>query len=341
MLLGEWLRALSNGASGTGFRRGRRPRRRRRPYYRGRIETLENRTLLSEVVNSPPVFNPDTYTFQVQENTTGAVIGTVSVSDPDGDYVNLIVYDGDTPLGNFLIDDNGTITGPHIVAFDYEAQQTHTLIIQGDDGVSFDEATVTIQITDQDDVPQFTQDPFTFDIGESAAVGTVVGTLTATDPLNTGLTYSVYSGDASDFDVSVDGVITVKNPLNYLLQSQYTFTVDVDNGLHLDNATVIINVIEEYQPPQFDSDSYYFTASENTGAGVYIGTVTATSPQNGTITYVISSSDGPFEIRDNGDIYTTAALEPGMTYILTVVADDGFRTNSVDVQIDVAWGPEW
>ncbi|HID23570.1 MAG TPA: hypothetical protein EYP14_14395, partial [Planctomycetaceae bacterium] len=236
---------------------------------------------------------------------------------------------------------NGTITGPNLVSFDYETQKTHTLIIQADDGLEYAEATVTIEIVNQDDVPQFTQDPFQFTIDESAAVGTVVGTLTATDPLNTGLTYVVASGDPVDFELSVDGVITVKNPLNYLLQSQYTFTVDVDNGIELDTATVIIDVREVYQPPQFDAESYYWTADENTGAGVYIGTVTATSPQNGTITYSIASSDGPFEIRANGDIYTTGALEPAMTYTLTVVADDGFRTNAVDVQIDVAWGPEW
>ena len=97
---------------------------------------------------------------------------------------------------------------------------------------------VTINVTDVNEPPAFSDDTATRSIAENSSAGTNVGAVvTATDPdgvakFNT-LTYSLTGTDASKFNIgSSTGQITVKtgNIPNYEAKTSYSVTVNVTDG---------------------------------------------------------------------------------------------------------------
>lgn len=82
--------------------------------------------------------------------------------------------------------------------------------------------------------------------------------------------------------------------------------------------------VEEPGPPAFEQDSYTFSVAEDAGRFKSVGTVSATDPRDGAITYRITSgAAGKFDIDANeGIIVVRAGLdyETTPTYTLTVEA---------------------
>jgi len=193
----HWLRAMAERSIvwGAGLLSGpRRPARRRRACYRPCVETLESRTLL----NADPVFGASAYTFQVQENVMSVEIGSVSASDPEGFPLWYYVDDYNSS-GSFTIDGDGVITGPNNLWYDYETNTTDSFVVDAMDEENISSVTVTIQVVDVDDVPQFDQSDYTFQIAEDTTVGVTVGTVTATDPLGGNLLFGFADGSPGDF----------------------------------------------------------------------------------------------------------------------------------------------
>ena len=95
------------------------------------------------------------------------------------------------------------------------------------------------------------------------------------------------------------------------------------------------------QPPAFADDTATRTVAENTAAGMNIGDpVTATDPDNDTLTYSLSGTDAAsFDIgMSTGQLMTKAALdyETKMSYMVTVTATDpDGESDSIEVTINV------
>ena len=117
-----------------------------------------------------------------------------------------------------------------------------------------------------------------------------------------------------------------------------------DGGLHSD-VTVTVNVTDVAEAPAFAEASYAFDLVENTDGGaasVALGAVSATDPENSTITYSIEAGDsgGLFEIdAASGEVFYIGAgedYESGTTrYELTVRASDGSLHSDVTVAVNV------
>ena len=125
---------------------------------------------------------------------------------------------------------------------------------------------VTINVTDLNETPAFSDDTATRSIAENSASGTNIGAVvTATDPdgvakFNT-LTYSLTGTDASKFNIgSGTGQITVKtgNVPDYEAKTSYSVTVNVTDGKNAsgtadttadDTIAVTINVTDVNEPP--------------------------------------------------------------------------------------------
>ena len=103
--------------------------------------------------------------------------------------------------------------------------------------------------------PVFAQETYTFTVAEDAAVGTTVGTVSATDPNGQAITYSITAGnDGSKFGIgSSTGTITVAASLaggggasgqhdESTTIGPFTLTVQASDGTYTDTATVTINV---------------------------------------------------------------------------------------------------
>jgi hypothetical protein len=110
-------------------------------------------------VNEVPVFDPDTYTFEIEENSAvGTVVGTVLATDPNDDPLTFAITsidpDGD---GNaaFVIDENtGEITVNDSDDLDFEQQPSFDLqaTVTDVEGET-DTANVTIDLTDVIEAP--------------------------------------------------------------------------------------------------------------------------------------------------------------------------------------------
>ena len=127
--------------------------------------------------------------------------------------------------------------------------------------------------------------------------------------------------------------------------TSYELTVRAsDGGLHSD-VTVTVNVTDVAEAPAFAEASYAFDLVENTDGGaasVALGAVSATDPENSTITYSIEAGDsgGLFEIDTaSGEVFYIGAgedYESGTTsYDLTVRASYGGLHSDVTVTVNV------
>ncbi len=190
--------------------------------------------------------------------------------------------------------------------------------------------------------PVFESSSYTFDVAEDAGNGTVVGTVSATDPAMDTVTYSITSGNG-DGKFAIDdgtGEITVAAELDYESVPSYTLTVEASNeGGGSTTATVEISVTDvspEDLPPapedlavSLADGTFTITWSPLTGAARYeaqhhkVGSIDdwTSLPETTGTSATYSPTDGPacgttyeFRVRAYGD---------GTTY----VADWGAETS--------------
>ena len=100
-------------------------------------------------------------------------------------------------------------------------------------------------------------------VSESASIGSIVGTFTATDPRSLPLTYSIQAAPPPrDFllnSMNNRGVLTVACELDYETVPRYQFTVGVENSdSYRDSIDVIVDIINVDDIPTWCSESVTF-----------------------------------------------------------------------------------
>ena len=189
--------------------------------------------------------------------------------------------------------------------------------------------------------PLFSGRPREFEVVENTPADQNVGDpVTAEDPENNTLVYSLIGADASSFSINPStGQILTKAALDFETQpNTYHLAVSVTDGKDVhgnsnsaedDSIDVTINVTDGNEPPEFDSGlPTTLEVAENTGAGVDIngGVFTATDPEGDTLTYSLDTGDGAaFEVDANGQIKTKEPLdhEGEGSYTVMVSVSDG------------------
>ena len=283
-------------------------------------------------VNEAPAFPAETATRNVGENTaTVEDIGApIEATDPD---------DGDSPTYS--------LTGPDAASFgivsysgqlqtkadvDYGTKSSYTVTVTAtDQGGMSDTISVTIDVTDENDAPEFADPTATLNVHENTEADRDIGApITATDPDNDNLTYSVEGTDAASFDIdSSTGQLKTEVALDYETKRSYSVTVKADDGNGgTDTIAVTINVTDVNEAPMFDDGATATrSVAENTGAAHSVGApVAATDPEADTLTYSSSGRDAAiFDINTTtGQLQTKAALdfETKSTYTVTVSVRD-------------------
>ena len=286
-----------------------------------------------------PVFTGFPYNFSIPENSPiGTPVGTVSATVSDGD-VEYELHDGDDNDSFRIGRDTGQLTSAE--TFNYEEQRSYSLGIRATGPSGSEDTVATVTITEMEDeippnaAPTFSDEIATFTVPSDASVGTVVGTVTATDADNDTLTYSL-SGSSSFAINTSTGVLTTDAELT---ESTHDVTVTVDDGKG-GTATIAVTITVTPQgtnnPPTFPSTSPTFTVSSDASVGTVVGTVTATDANNDTLTYGLSGPDSSsFAISSTGVLRTVAVLTEG-TYRVTVTAnDDNGGSDSIQVTINI------
>ena len=315
-------------------------------------------------VNEAPVFAADSLTTHavaentpadsltthaVAENTpAGENIGTpYSATDADGDTLTYRLDDG-TDAAAFDIDsETGQLKTK--AALDFETKKTYAVTITVSDGEFTDTITVTIDVTDVEENrdPTFTEGSTTTrSIPENTPPSVNIGSaVSATDPDEDTLTYSLGGTDADAFDInSTSGQLQTKAHLDYETKNSYSVTVSVSDGNSgTDSITVtinIINVVENRRPIFTEGSTATRSIPENTPAGQNIGDAVSATDPGDTLTYTLGGTDADaFDIDStSGQLKTKAALdyETKDSYSVTVsVSDRRGRSNSITVTINI------
>ena len=277
--------------------------------------------------------------FSISENAAnGAAVGTVVATDADGDALTFSITDGNT--GNAFAINTGTGAITVAGTLNRTTTQTYTLMVRVSDGTTSAEAAVTINVTDTGGNQAPTIAAQTFSIAEDAAANTPVGTVTATDADNDGLTFSITMGnDAGAFAINASsGAITVAGTLDHETTPNYTLTVQVSDGTATANAAITINVTNvNDNAPAIAAQT--FSVAENVANGTAVGTVAATDADGDPLTFTITAgnTNSAFAINADGAITVagTVDYETTQTYTLTVRASDGSTSTNAAITINV------
>ena len=224
--------------------------------------------------NRAPVFTDGTSTTRaIVENTVaGTSIGAaVSATDADGDT---LTYSLSGPNATSFGIDISTGQLKTSAALDYETKNAYSVTITASDGKLTASITVTIKVTDVDEVPSadtsiVTQDTDTSNnapvftegssttrsIAENTGSGANIGSpVSAMDADGHALTYSLGGTDASSFSLdTTSGQLRTSTVLDYETRNVYAVTITVSDGSLTDTITVAVKVTDVDEVPPADT----------------------------------------------------------------------------------------
>ena len=322
-----------------------------------------------DVNDNPPAFNQSSYTVSVSESApVQIIILRLTAEDADSSLVNSNVrYEILPPeLGSGIPTDplpesplDPVIDVPFVIdpvtgeislseSLDYETTQQFSFSVQASDSGSPTMTAIT-QITvlvedANDNVPRFTNAPYSVTLNESLPAPMNVLTVSAIDSdsgANGEIRYSLSGTELFAVD-PLSGVVSLIMPLDYELQQSLNFTVIAsDSGSPPQSAEqqaliTILNVNDN--SPKFSQDSYEFSIPENSMLSIE---VVATDEDSDQIFFVSSSGFSPyFELDSSTGVITntqgfTLDYETQQQFELVVEATDGLFSSFANVTINV------
>ncbi len=268
-------------------------------------------------LNNPPTNIALSGSGPIAENgAAGIVIGSFTTTDPDSGDTHTFSFPN--ALGSntlFTIVGNELRTaGP----FDFESDVPLTILVRTtDQGGLFFEKSFVISSSNVNETPTNVGVSATT-VAENSAVGTVVGTLSFSDPDAGGShSFSLASGDGD----SGNGLFTitgnqlkVATNLNFEIDPTVSIRLRTTDqgGLSFDRI-VIVTVTDVAEPPS-DITLSANTIVENSAIGTVIGMLTGTDPEDGTdvtltlVSGVGSTNNAEFTIVEN-ELRSTAIFD--------------------------------
>ncbi|XP_043530022.1 protocadherin Fat 4 isoform X1 [Chiloscyllium plagiosum] len=245
---------------------------------------------VQDVNDNRPTFYPVQYFASIRENEPpGTYITTVSAADPDlgtNGTVRYSITAGDTL--SFQINPHTGVISTRL-SLDREqktAYQLQAIATDGGNLRSQNPAIVTITVIDtQDNPPSFSHSSYSFVIFENIAIGSLVGTVSAsTLDLNTNITYLITSGDQKGmFTIGKStGQINTANTIDREEQAFYQLKVVASGGTVTGETLVNITVKDlNDNSPRFPHAVENINAVENWNSGHVIFQAEVEDPDEG------------------------------------------------------------
>ncbi|XP_056135970.1 protocadherin Fat 1a [Lampris incognitus] len=293
--------------------------------------------------DNSPVCEKSLYSESVPEDSpAGRLILQVSATDADIRSNAQISYELQGTGAELFTIDSDTGELKTLEPLDREEQDEHRFKVRAlDGGGRYCEADVHIAVEDvNDNVPQFTSDPYTVTVFENTEIGTFVAKLLANDldtGLNSDIIYSLVESGEGHFSIDErTGVMSLERPLDREVQAVYELrasATDQGSPRRLSSlCQVSVSVLDiNDNPPVFEHREYVSTVPEDIGVGTQVLRVQAASRDieaSGEISYSIISGNehGMFSVDPRtGDVFVIEPLdyETSHEYYLTLEATDG------------------
>ncbi|CAG5136582.1 unnamed protein product, partial [Candidula unifasciata] len=286
-----------------------------------------------DVDDNAPVMSEPTIQAEVNENAMlGTTVVRINATDPDqpNTPASQIIFTSSCNPDSLMVD---RTSGDLIVAkdLDYEKQQTiNCLIYAYSEKSTTSMASVTVTITDVNDgMPEFSQSFYSTSVYENAPINTTIIIITARDPENSTMKYSMNS---DMFSIDPDsGKVTIKTPPDYETQTSHLESITAtDSGNPPMAASVFLRVSitpeNEFNPQLIGGCSG--SVEENSQLGTSIIQLSGNDSDagyDGLIRFEIDSKDTPFFIDGStGFIGTNSPIdyETKSSYNFTVVVQD-------------------
>ncbi|XP_056332560.1 cadherin-6 [Danio aesculapii] len=318
---------------------------------------------LSDINDNAPHFKQGIYQFSVPELTkVGSSVGRIEAEDADigrNAEMSYSITGGDSLDVFDISTDRNTQEGILTVKkhLDYEKKKSYTLQIEVKNTHPYshymsqdtkDKATIRISVEDVDEPPQFEKISYILEVKEDAAVGTMIGSVSAVDPdmRRSPVKYSIDRHTDVDRIFGIyagNGSIFLQKPLDREEFAWHNISVIASEFRHLDNpeqtsrVPVYIRVLDVNDNPPVLASFYETFVCENAKAGQKIQTISAVDPDEpvGGHRFLFSlapesSVRANFSVRDNGDntagIFTRRSGFGRMhksTHLVAVVISDG------------------
>ncbi|XP_070775733.1 cadherin-7-like [Enoplosus armatus] len=317
--------------------------------------------MLTDINDNPPHFSRKSYQFSVPESVlVSGVVAKIKALDLDvgpNAEMDYRILDGDG-LGTFrIITDPNTQEGLVTLqkTLDFETKSSYMLRVEASNryvdtrflsmGPFSDVATLRLLVENVDEPPVFSSHISRMVISEEAAVGTVVGSVSAHDPdaTNSPVRFSIDRKSDVDRYFNIDsssGVITTARRLDREIIALHNISVLASDSLdwsQVGKAVVLVSVTDvNDNAPSFAIDYETFVC-ENTEPGQIIETLSAVDhddPENGhhflfSLT-AEASGNLNFTLRDNKDNTASVLTQRGgflqrdhLVHFLPVVISDG------------------
>ncbi|KAM9301979.1 neural-cadherin-like [Gastrophryne carolinensis] len=293
---------------------------------------------ITDVNDNVPFFSSSIYEASVTEGLElGTFVLQVTASDQDlglnGEITYSILEDSSGDHALFHIDpQTGSIYTAAV--FDRETKTSYLLEVRSSDGFesarpgkhgqpNSDTAYVRIFISDvNDNLPAFARSAYYVNVDEDRDVGTVVATVSASDPdegMNANIRYQITAGNVGGvLDVNPEtGSILIVHPLDFEDVKVYVLTLGASDGKWEDYTTVTINVLNKNdEAPVFSLNEYRGSVAEGrTDVPVFVLQVSATDPDHndhGGLKYSLhgSGAENIFTINERtGHVFALKTLD--------------------------------
>ena len=208
-----------------------------------------------EGTDEAPAFVAGSYAFSLAENADGGAIrvalGAVSAADPEDSTITYSIEAGDSG-GLFAIDSETGALSYRGAGEDYESETTsYELTVRASDGGLHSDVTVTVNVTDVAEAPEFAEASYAFSLAENADGGTdrvSLGAVTATDPDNDTVAYSIEGGNESgsfEIDAASGELFYVGAGEDYEAgAAQFDLTIRASDGALTADAAVSVAITD-------------------------------------------------------------------------------------------------
>ncbi|MBV6643994.1 MAG: cadherin domain-containing protein [Cyclobacteriaceae bacterium] len=306
----------------------------------GKAEVSDTLQITVEPVNDPPVFTLDREEVVLDENFVGIEVIQVTKGIVPNDETDQLVSYSLSPaaveFANVDIDEvTGTIT-IESVAEGFGMQEFQVIANDGQITNNLANQTFTLVVLQGNQAPIIANQLFSLD--ENSVVGVAVGSVIASDPEDSTITFSIISGNALEgFALtSSSGELTVLDSsiLNFEVNPSFNLTVEVSDGELSSSAQMTININDVNDTPVFDDQ--LFNIAENSAAETVIGTLTATDEDGDVLTFSIPDEQEdatPFNLNATSGVLTVASstaldFEVQSSFVFSVQVSDELGSSS-------------